>query len=212
VIYPFRRIEKLKAVPPAERNLTGYVTYVYQLFPNAVITQLSNHTNLVVLEPVSIDRTRVFHVHAQPPRRRRATKHSPPRSATRISSATPDRPRIARSSARSSAASTAARTNASRSGASSRDRAFPPDTGCRARGLNDESLPDRERLGLRQPEGSQRPDPKPAAGQVLLRMKASAINYRDLLVPDRGYGARTGTLPLIMLGDGVGEVVEIGAA
>ena len=58
---------------------------------------------------------------------------------------------------------------------------------------------------------STRPDPKPAAGQVLLRMKASAINYRDLLVPDRGYGQRTGTLPLIMLGDGVGEVVEIGA-
>ena len=60
VIYPFRRIEKLKNVPPAERNLTGYVTYVYQLFPNALITQLSNHTNLVVLEPLAIDRTRVF--------------------------------------------------------------------------------------------------------------------------------------------------------
>ena len=58
---------------------------------------------------------------------------------------------------------------------------------------------------------SKRPDPKPAAGQVLLRMKASAINYRDLLVPDRGYGARTGTLPLIILGDGVGEIVEVGA-
>jgi len=60
VIYPFRRIEKLAKVPPAERNLTGYVTYVYQLFPNALIIQLSNHTNLVVLEPVAIDRTRVF--------------------------------------------------------------------------------------------------------------------------------------------------------
>jgi NADPH:quinone reductase-like Zn-dependent oxidoreductase len=58
---------------------------------------------------------------------------------------------------------------------------------------------------------SKRPDPKPSAGQVLLRMKASAINYRDLLVPDRGYGQRTGTLPLIMLGDGVGEVVDVGA-
>jgi NADPH:quinone reductase-like Zn-dependent oxidoreductase len=58
---------------------------------------------------------------------------------------------------------------------------------------------------------SSRPDPKPGPGQVLLRMKASAINYRDLLVPERGYGQRTGTLPLIMLGDGVGEVVEVGA-
>lgn len=58
---------------------------------------------------------------------------------------------------------------------------------------------------------SSRPDPKPGAGQVLLRMKASAINFRDLLVPDRGYGSHTGTLPLIVLGDGVGEVVEVGA-
>ena len=65
--------------------------------------------------------------------------------------------------------------------------------------------------GMENLKVSSRPDPKPAAGQVLLRMKASAINYRDLLVPDRGYGQRTGTLPLIMLGDGVGEVVEIGA-
>jgi phenylpropionate dioxygenase-like ring-hydroxylating dioxygenase large terminal subunit len=60
VIYPFRRIEKLKSVAPAERNLTGYVTYVYQLFPNALIVMLSDHTSLVVLEPVAIDRTRVF--------------------------------------------------------------------------------------------------------------------------------------------------------
>src|SRR5436190_1172129 len=58
---------------------------------------------------------------------------------------------------------------------------------------------------------SQRPDPKPAAGQVLLRMKASAINYRDLLVPDRGYGAPTGLLPPIRLGDGAGELVDVGA-
>jgi hypothetical protein len=60
VIYPFRRIEKLKSLPPAERNLTGYVTYVYQLFPNALIVMLSDHTSLVVLEPVAIDRTRVY--------------------------------------------------------------------------------------------------------------------------------------------------------
>lgn len=58
---------------------------------------------------------------------------------------------------------------------------------------------------------SSRPDPKPGPGQVLLRMKASAINYRDLLVPNRGYGSHTGPLPLIMLSDGVGEVIEVGA-
>ena len=29
--------------------------------------------------------------------------------------------------------------------------------------------------------------------QVLVRMKASSLNYRDLVVPDRGYGSHTGT-------------------
>jgi NADPH:quinone reductase-like Zn-dependent oxidoreductase len=56
-----------------------------------------------------------------------------------------------------------------------------------------------------------RPDPKPGPGQVLLRMKAASLNFRDLLVPSRGYGSFTGNLPLIPLSDGVGEVVEVGA-
>jgi NADPH:quinone reductase-like Zn-dependent oxidoreductase len=43
---------------------------------------------------------------------------------------------------------------------------------------------------------SSRPDPRPGAGEVLLRMKAASLNYRDLVVPDRGYGQYTGTLPL----------------
>ena len=56
-----------------------------------------------------------------------------------------------------------------------------------------------------------RPEPRPGAGEVLIRIKASSINYRDLLVPSRGYGSFTGKLPLIPLSDGVGEVNEIGA-
>ena len=59
VTYPFRRIEKLAAVPPSERNVMGFVTFVYHIFPNALITMLSNHTNLLVLEPLSVDRTNV---------------------------------------------------------------------------------------------------------------------------------------------------------
>lgn len=55
-----------------------------------------------------------------------------------------------------------------------------------------------------------RPDPRPGPGQVLLRMKAASLNYRDLVVPNRGYGAFTGNLPLIPLSDGVGEVIEVG--
>jgi len=55
-----------------------------------------------------------------------------------------------------------------------------------------------------------RPDPKPGPGQVLVRMKAASLNYRDLLVPSRGYGSYTGKLPLIPISDGVGEVVDVG--
>jgi phenylpropionate dioxygenase-like ring-hydroxylating dioxygenase large terminal subunit len=59
VTYPFRRIEKLADVPPADRRVDGLLTYVYHLFPNALLTVLSRHTNLVVLEPLAVDRTRV---------------------------------------------------------------------------------------------------------------------------------------------------------
>jgi NADPH:quinone reductase-like Zn-dependent oxidoreductase len=56
----------------------------------------------------------------------------------------------------------------------------------------------------------ERPMPEPGPGQILLRMKAASLNYRDLVVPRRGYGSRTGTLPLIPVSDGVGEVVAAG--
>jgi phenylpropionate dioxygenase-like ring-hydroxylating dioxygenase large terminal subunit len=60
VTYPFRRIEKLAELPGADRRADGKLTYVYHLFPNALVTVLSRHTNLVVLEPLAVDRTRVF--------------------------------------------------------------------------------------------------------------------------------------------------------
>lgn len=57
---------------------------------------------------------------------------------------------------------------------------------------------------------AERPRPQPGPGQILLRMLASSLNFRDLVVPERGYGQHTGTLPLIPVSDGVGEVVELG--
>ena len=57
---------------------------------------------------------------------------------------------------------------------------------------------------------SQRPEPIAGPGQVLVRMKASSLNYRDLVVPDRGYGNHTGTLPLVPVSDGAGIVSAIG--
>jgi hypothetical protein len=53
VIFPFRRIEKLREVEPASRVIDGTITSVYSLFPNASISVLSKHTNLVILEPIS---------------------------------------------------------------------------------------------------------------------------------------------------------------
>jgi phenylpropionate dioxygenase-like ring-hydroxylating dioxygenase large terminal subunit len=60
VTYPFKRIQKLSKVPPSERRVDGLLTYVYHLFPNVLITVLSRHTNVVVLEPLAVDRTRQF--------------------------------------------------------------------------------------------------------------------------------------------------------
>lgn len=55
------------------------------------------------------------------------------------------------------------------------------------------------------------PTPQPGRGQILVRIRAAALNYRDLNVA-KGSPAR-GPLPenLIPLSDGAGEVVEVGA-
>ena len=65
------------------------------------------------------------------------------------------------------------------------------------------------RPGLDSLTAVQRPDPSPGPGQVLLRMHAWSLNYRDLLTARGSYG---GPPPLgrIPLSDGVGEVVETG--
>jgi NADPH:quinone reductase-like Zn-dependent oxidoreductase len=52
--------------------------------------------------------------------------------------------------------------------------------------------------------------PKPGAGEVLIRVHAASLNYRDLLIAQGKY-MRGLKLPLIPLSDGAGEVVEAGA-
>lgn len=58
---------------------------------------------------------------------------------------------------------------------------------------------------------SKRPKPTCGPGQVLIAMRMAALNSRDLIVPERGYGRATGELPLIPVSDGVGEIIEIGS-
>jgi NADPH:quinone reductase-like Zn-dependent oxidoreductase len=55
-----------------------------------------------------------------------------------------------------------------------------------------------------------RPRPEPGRGEVLIRMEAASVNYRDVVVARRGYGRRSGQLPLVPLSDGAGRVVETG--
>ncbi|NCG41797.1 MAG: Rieske 2Fe-2S domain-containing protein [Actinobacteria bacterium] len=53
VIFPFRRIEKLRDVPADERRAEGMLTSVYHLFPNASVSVLSKHSSLTIMEPLS---------------------------------------------------------------------------------------------------------------------------------------------------------------
>lgn len=55
-----------------------------------------------------------------------------------------------------------------------------------------------------------RPEPKPGPGQVLVRMRAASVNYRDILVVDGKYNPRL-SLPMIPLSDGAGDVVDTGS-
>ena len=57
IVFPFRRIEKLRNIPKNEWRAEGMLTYVYQLYPNARLSKLSNHDQLVILEPVSFEET-----------------------------------------------------------------------------------------------------------------------------------------------------------
>jgi NADPH:quinone reductase-like Zn-dependent oxidoreductase len=52
------------------------------------------------------------------------------------------------------------------------------------------------------------PTPKPKTGEVLVRVRATSLNYRDTAVVSGRYPGQT--LPMIPLSDGAGEVVEVG--
>ncbi len=64
-------------------------------------------------------------------------------------------------------------------------------------------------FGLDNLRSSERPDPAPGPGEVLLGMRSVSLNYRDLLMVRGHYNPRQ-PLPLIPCSDGVGEVMAVG--
>ena len=63
--------------------------------------------------------------------------------------------------------------------------------------------------GLRRCE---RPDPKPLPTQILVRIKAASLNYRDLMIARGHYMGGPVAANTIPLSDGAGDIVAIGAA
>ncbi len=53
------------------------------------------------------------------------------------------------------------------------------------------------------------PRPAPGPGEILVRVRACSLNYRDLSMPHGGY-PRNDKSPLIPLSDGAGEVAAVG--
>jgi NADPH:quinone reductase-like Zn-dependent oxidoreductase len=68
----------------------------------------------------------------------------------------------------------------------------------------------RDRFGIDSLHVVETPDPAPGPGQVLLRMKAWSLNYRDLMLVKGQYNPRL-RFPFVPLSDGVGEVTGVGA-
>jgi len=68
----------------------------------------------------------------------------------------------------------------------------------------------RETKGIDSMMPVERDVPKPGPGEVLIRVHAVSLNYRDLLIAQGKY-LRGLKLPLIPLSDGAGEVAEIGS-
>jgi NADPH:quinone reductase-like Zn-dependent oxidoreductase len=65
------------------------------------------------------------------------------------------------------------------------------------------------RFGQQGLQATEHPDPTPAPGEVLLRVRAASLNHRDLEIVEGRY-AMPVPLPIVPLSDAVAEVVALG--
>jgi len=65
-------------------------------------------------------------------------------------------------------------------------------------------------FGIENLEAFEAPIPEPNPGQVVLKVHAASLNYRDLMMV-KGYYNPKMALPRIPCSDGAGEIVEVGA-
>lgn len=64
-------------------------------------------------------------------------------------------------------------------------------------------------IGFEYVKIGQMPKPEPKAGEVLVRMRAASLNYRDLLMVQGVYSRRK-VIPIVPLSDGAGAVEAVG--
>jgi NADPH:quinone reductase-like Zn-dependent oxidoreductase len=67
----------------------------------------------------------------------------------------------------------------------------------------------RDSFGIDNLKLSDRPDPTPGHGQIVVRVKAVSLNYRDLMTVKHG-GTLGTKIPRIPCSDGAGEVIKVG--
>jgi len=59
ITFPYRNVQKLRAVAPEARRVGGTVTFVYHLFPNVIIATFPYRITMAVMEPMGIDATTI---------------------------------------------------------------------------------------------------------------------------------------------------------
>ena len=58
IAFPYQSIERLREIPEEKWSTNGCLTYVYHLFPNVIVSTFPDCIQVVVLEPVGLERTR----------------------------------------------------------------------------------------------------------------------------------------------------------